>query len=236
MAKASSSSNRYMRHALTLIVCALVSLAVILNVSGKPFRLGRLPDGGRNFGCLTCHVAPGGPRNPFGQDYEELAISAGDKYTVALGKMDSDGDGFANDEEFAANTHPGKPESAPEAKIDTQKEQDKGIQVNAYLYEAGRLLALVGFMLILVQYVLSSRVRLIERSVGLDKLFLIHRKTGVLGLAFSIPNALMFTFFARGGIFIYESSLVLACLGAGVSILLVAWFLYVIISVCRGSR
>ena len=59
-----------------------------------------------------------------------------------------------------------------------------GMPLSNYLYDAGRFLALVGFVFILFQYVLSSRIRLIERGIGLDKLFLIHRKFGVLGLIF----------------------------------------------------
>jgi len=57
-----------------------------------------------------------------------------------------------------------------------------GLPFSSYLYDAGRLLALVGFVLILFQYVLSSRIRLIERGIGLDKLFIMHRRLGVIGL------------------------------------------------------
>lgn len=69
-----------------------------------------------------------------------------------------------------------------------------GMPFSIYLYDAGRVLALVGFVFILFQYVLSSRIRLIERGIGLDKLFLIHRKFGVLGLIFIfIHPVLLFT-------------------------------------------
>ncbi len=69
-----------------------------------------------------------------------------------------------------------------------------GMPLSNYLYDAGRFLALVGFVLILFQYVLSSRIRIIERGIGLDKLFLIHRKFGVLGLIFIfIHPVLLFT-------------------------------------------
>jgi hypothetical protein len=81
----------------------------------RPFRIGVLPDKGEKFGCGTCHVNPsgGGPRNPFGRDYEKTAIKAGDKYIPELGAMDSDKDGATNDEEFAAGTRPGDPASKP---------------------------------------------------------------------------------------------------------------------------
>jgi predicted ferric reductase len=58
-----------------------------------------------------------------------------------------------------------------------------GLPWVVYLFSAGRLLALVGFVLILFQYVLSSRIKWIERGIGLDRLFIIHRLSGVIGLA-----------------------------------------------------
>ncbi len=75
----------------------------------------RIPDEGKNFGCLTCHTeAQGGKiRNPFGKDYERIAIPAGDKYVPELGILDSDKDGFTNNQEFEAKTNPGDPNSKP---------------------------------------------------------------------------------------------------------------------------
>ena len=55
----------------------------------------------------------GGGLNPFGRDYYLTSLSAGDKYTEKLGKMDSDGDGFTNDQEFAVGTNPANPKSKP---------------------------------------------------------------------------------------------------------------------------
>jgi len=94
---------------------ALVTLADQRPAQAKPFRMGLLPDKGAKFGCGTCHVNPagGGPRNPFGQDYEKVGIKAGEKYTQNLGTTDSDKDGATNDQEFSSGTHPGDPASKP---------------------------------------------------------------------------------------------------------------------------
>jgi hypothetical protein len=106
------------RFILCLLAGLFVSLLTLVSqepAQARPFRLGVLPDKGAKFGCGTCHVNPagGGPRNPFGQDYEKLAIKAGEKYTQELGAMDSDKDGATNDEEFSAGTNPGDPASKP---------------------------------------------------------------------------------------------------------------------------
>lgn len=99
-----------------LLIWALFFFALLSSdVLARSFRLGRLPDKGKNFSCGTCHVDPmgGGRRNPFGRDYESIGIMAGEKYTKALGELDSDGDGFTNDGEFAASTNPGDARSKP---------------------------------------------------------------------------------------------------------------------------
>lgn len=101
-----------------LIVGVFVAAFVLATkdpAQARPFRKGVLSDKGETFGCATCHLDPagGGPRNPFGRDYERVAIKAGDKYTPELGAIDSDKDGATNDQEFAAGTHPGDPTSKP---------------------------------------------------------------------------------------------------------------------------
>lgn len=105
----------YRKHIPLLIIVGFALLTPLLAI-GRPFRLALLPDNGANFGCATCHTNPagGGPRNPFGRDWEAIAIPNGDKYVPQLADRDSDGDGFTNDEEFKAEKHPGDPNSKPE--------------------------------------------------------------------------------------------------------------------------
>ena len=102
-------------YALAILVCITFSLTLFSAVSARPFRMGRIPDKGKGFGCGTCHVNPagGGARNSFGSDYERIAIKGGDKYTESLGKKDSDCDGFDNEREFDSGTHPGDAKSKP---------------------------------------------------------------------------------------------------------------------------
>jgi hypothetical protein len=99
---------------ISLSVCIFILISSIF-VIARPHRPALLPDQGGNFGCGTCHVSPlgGGPRNAFGQDWEAIAIPAGDRYVDAIANIDSDGDGFINDQEFSAGTHPGDPNSHP---------------------------------------------------------------------------------------------------------------------------
>ena len=55
----------------------------------------------------------------------------------------------------------------------------------------GRLLALVGFILILFQVVLSSRLKWLERNLGLDKMLGIHKTAGVFGFAFMLSHPVL---------------------------------------------
>ena len=102
-------------YALAIFMSIIFSLALLSTASSRPFRIGRIPDKGKGFGCATCHMNSrgGGARNSFGSDYEKIAIKAGEKYTEDLGKKDSDGDGFTNNREFEARTHPGDSNSKP---------------------------------------------------------------------------------------------------------------------------
>ncbi len=100
-----------------LLALLLIFVLPSIAIWARAFRLDVLPDKGKNFGCKTCHISPngGGTKNPFGIDYEKIAIPAGDKYTDALAKIDSDGDGWTNEQEFSANpvTNPGDANSHP---------------------------------------------------------------------------------------------------------------------------
>ena len=98
---------------MTLSFGVIFLLMLLSTAYGRPFRLGKVP--GR-YGCGTCHIATrgGGPRTPFGSDWERIAIKAGETMTDELKALDSDGDGFTNQEEFEAGTHPGRASSKPE--------------------------------------------------------------------------------------------------------------------------
>jgi len=118
-------NRKLSKYLLLVSICLIMVLMLVSVVSGRPFRPPKLPDHGKNFGCGTCHINPqgGGPRNPFGQDWEKIAIPAGDKYTPELGKIDSDNDGFTNDQEFAAGTNPGDPNSKPSKQADPNNQK-----------------------------------------------------------------------------------------------------------------
>ena len=55
----------------------------------------------------------------------------------------------------------------------------------------GRLLALVGFILILFQIVLSSRLKWLESNLGLDKMLGAHKIAGVFGFAFMFSHPVL---------------------------------------------
>lgn len=111
-------AKRPVRYVAAFLISVALLLTMTFHAMGRPFRIAKIPDRGRNFGCATCHENPngGGKRTSFGRDYERFGMPAGEKYTEQLGGLDSDGDGFSNDEEFDAGTHPGDPKSKPKGR------------------------------------------------------------------------------------------------------------------------
>jgi hypothetical protein len=94
-------------------VLAFLLLIAFLTIGTVP-KMDPLPDKGANFSCATCHAGGGfSELNPFGEDWKEIATPQGDEYVPDIANRDSDGDGFTNDEEFSAATHPGDPTSYP---------------------------------------------------------------------------------------------------------------------------
>jgi predicted ferric reductase len=63
-----------------------------------------------------------------------------------------------------------------------------GLPRSVYLYELGRLFALMAFVLIFFQYLLSSRVKVFERGIGLDFQFRIHKICGVVILVLILAH------------------------------------------------
>lgn len=62
-----------------------------------------------------------------------------------------------------------------------------------FFYDLGRLCGLFAFVLLFFQYLLSARVKWLERGIGLDVLFAVHRKSGVLILSLALAHpSLMF--------------------------------------------
>jgi len=113
--KQNTLGRGFMKHLVMLALSIACFITLSSAATARPFRMGKIPDKVKGFGCGTCHIKPGGggTRNSFGSDYEKIAIKAGEKYTGALGKTDSDGDRFDNDREFKAGTHPGDAKSKP---------------------------------------------------------------------------------------------------------------------------
>lgn len=55
-----------------------------------------------------------------------------------------------------------------------------GLPWAVYLHETGKLTALLAFVLIFFQYVLSSRIKWIEKGMGLDRQLALHAKMGAV--------------------------------------------------------
>jgi predicted ferric reductase len=55
-----------------------------------------------------------------------------------------------------------------------------GLPWGVYLYEAGRLLALLAFVLMFFQFLLGSKIPWVERGMGPAALFKVHRRWGLI--------------------------------------------------------
>jgi predicted ferric reductase/mono/diheme cytochrome c family protein len=91
------------------------------------------------------------------------------------------------------------------------------VTLSTIFYGTIRFLALVGFVLVLFQYVLSSKIKWIEKDIGLDKLFRIHKTCGIIGMIFVLIHPIVLV--TSGKIQSYEisqSSVRLAAVSIGV--------------------
>jgi len=71
-----------------------------------------------------------------------------------------------------------------------------------YFYDAGRILGILGFVFMTYQFIISSRIRFIERGIGLDKFFGIHRLFGKVGFIFILCHpALLYISGYSGALF-----------------------------------
>ncbi|MFW6126835.1 MAG: ferric reductase-like transmembrane domain-containing protein [Thermodesulfobacteriota bacterium] len=64
-------------------------------------------------------------------------------------------------------------------------------------YDIGRHLALVGFAILVMQVVLAARLRWVDRAVGLNLAYVLHRNMGIVALAFLLTHPLLL---AAGGL------------------------------------
>lgn len=91
-----------------LLMFTIMSSFFPVNVNARPEYSIDMPLELKNY-CVVCHrQASGGPLNSFGQDY----LKSGNSLAPIL-SLDSDGDGFTNDEELTESTFPGDSNSYP---------------------------------------------------------------------------------------------------------------------------
>jgi hypothetical protein len=110
--KRKNRMKRTARYQKILLICfagLILLLASTLTAFGFSSYSNKLPDNAENYSCSTCHS--GSKLNEFGVDFEENEKKCDD----SLMSMDSDGDGFTNEEEFNAEspTNPGDANSYP---------------------------------------------------------------------------------------------------------------------------
>ncbi len=102
-------------NSLVLLIVLVVTLSLLpVSVSARPQDAKDIPLELKNY-CVVCHThASGGPINVYGQDY---FVNGNNVSAIAL--LDSDGDGFTNDEELVQGTFPGDSTSYPNATTGT---------------------------------------------------------------------------------------------------------------------
>jgi hypothetical protein len=94
-----------------------------------------LPEALKNF-CQVCHIkASGGPMNSYGNDFVSYGMSVG-----TIDALDSDEDGFSNEDELAAGSLPGDTQSTPTSK-------KRGVDPIILMGGASLLLIAAGLML-----------------------------------------------------------------------------------------
>ncbi len=97
---------------IVLIVFTIGAFIVSPLTKARPTYVKDLPQSLKNY-CIVCHTASsGGPLNVFGEDYSRLGLNIN-----ATANLDSDGDGFTNEEELSAGTFPGDSNSYPGSSI-----------------------------------------------------------------------------------------------------------------------
>ena len=132
--------NSHKRMNMTVMATILIAFIVIAATSIPKIQAiseyaRELPEALKSF-CQVCHIkASGGPMNSFGDDF----VSSGN-IVGAIGKLDSDDDGFSNEDELAAGSLPGDAKSTPTSK-------KRGIDPLILIGGASLLLIVAGLVL-----------------------------------------------------------------------------------------
>ncbi len=67
-----------------------------------------------------------------------------------------------------------------------------------FSYLALQVAAFIAFTLFFFQFVLSSRIRIFEKDIGLDRLFVAHRLVGMVGLGFAVAHLVLVGIYELG--------------------------------------
>jgi len=104
-----------------VVVMLTAMIAFSQPAMALPGRVDLIPNGER-FSCLTCHLVPGGPRNPFGKSAESVVKKGSLEpfWDKGLASEDPDKDGPTNGEELQDPTGswtPGRPDPGEPSKV-----------------------------------------------------------------------------------------------------------------------